>query len=146
MPQQKAVSWYDVAMLVCSFGILALLGSTTLLSTSKWAPSPLHVVHLALLVPICEELYFRGLLLSHLQRGIGTFAAVVCSSVLFALLHQPFGSAVAAGILALLACLLVLKGRSLVLAIQLHVVWNGATLLYRIAESVSWIGKKRCRE
>lgn len=87
-----------------------------------------RAIHMLLLVPCAEELFFRGLLVDHLRRGFGTVQAVVFSSLLFALLHQTHVSMIVAGCLALLACLAMLKGRSLVSAIQLHVLWNGIAL------------------
>ncbi len=86
-----------------------------LASASQW--------HVIVLVPVAEELYFRGLLLDHLRRGLGPVCALVGVTALFALLHVS-SAFLAAALLSLAACLLVLCGRSLLMAVQLHVAWN----------------------
>jgi membrane protease YdiL (CAAX protease family) len=85
-----------------------------------------------LIVPLAEEFYFRGLLFEHLRRGVGTVRAVLFSSLLFALLHAPSGGLISTGILALLACLLVLIDGLVVHAVVLHVAWNGLSYINRI--------------
>ncbi len=64
---------------------------------------------MAVVVPLAEELYFRGLLLEHLRRGFGPIAAVVLCSLLLALLHMPAGTMFGAAVLSLLACVVTLR-------------------------------------
>lgn len=104
------------------------------------APSILQLIHLIIVVPLCEELYFRGLLLEHLRRGFSTVHAVVLCTVLFGLLHLPVGAGLVAGALSLIACLLVVKGGSLFYAVQLHITWNAVTQIHRMGDDRSrWI-------
>jgi len=93
--------------------------------------------HLLLLVPLIEEFYFRGVLLDHLCRGLSAVGAVVACSLLFAALHLPAGGALGAGLLSLLACLLVLRGGGWGYAFQLHVAYNGLSQVHRIGDPVS---------
>jgi membrane protease YdiL (CAAX protease family) len=103
-------------------------------------PSILQLIHLIVVVPLTEELYFRGLLLEHLRRGFSTVSAVVLCTVLFGLLHVPVGAGLVAGALSSIACLLVVKGGSLVYAFQLHITWNAMTQVYRMGDNRSrWI-------
>lgn len=99
-----------------------------------WPPRPTHVplapaLTLVLLVPLAEELYFRGLLLDVLHRLVGKAAALVASSLLFGLLHLPQGLAVPMTVLALVLGLAALWTRSVVWAAALHVVWNALATL-----------------
>jgi len=51
---------------------------------------PLGLLCIALIAPLAEELYFRGVLLSWLRRKIGAPLAVFASAAIFALLHFRF--------------------------------------------------------
>jgi membrane protease YdiL (CAAX protease family) len=109
---------------------------------TQHAPSFAQVAHLILVVPLAEELYFRGLLLEHLCRGFSGVVAVLICSLLFGLLHLPVGATFVTGGLSLLACILVLKSGSLIPAVQLHVTWNAVTQIRRIADDTTrslWI-------
>jgi|WetSurMetagenome_2_1015567.scaffolds.fasta_scaffold66879_3 membrane protease YdiL (CAAX protease family) len=88
--------------------------------------------HLLLLVPISEELFFRGILLNHLKRGFGAVRAAILCSVLFAVLHIPQGSAMEALVLSVFACLLVLHSGMLVYAVQLHIAWNSFVIARQV--------------
>lgn len=103
-------------------------------------PSAFQLLHLVIIVPLSEELYFRGLLLEHLRRGFGSVQAVLLCSLLFGLLHLPTGAALLAGGLSLLACLLVVKSGALAYAFQIHVAWNGLSEIHRYGNPSSrWI-------
>jgi membrane protease YdiL (CAAX protease family) len=85
---------------------------------------------LVLLVPLAEELYFRGLLFGHLVQTVGRLVAALLSSALFGLLHLPQGTApVMAGLSALLCLAVLLSGGSLLWAVGLHSSWNAASVL-----------------
>jgi membrane protease YdiL (CAAX protease family) len=84
-----------------------------------------------LLAPIAEETLFRGVLLPHLARSIGPFAAIYTSALLFGVLHVAHG-VLFIGPLTLGAILGWARVRSggLLTPIVLHVTFNGgATLL-----------------
>jgi len=122
--------------------VSALLYSarTPLSPKAGYAPSLLQLLHLIAIVPLTEELYFRGLLLEHLRRGFSAVHAVVLCTLLFGLLHLPVGAGLVAGALSLVACLLVLTSGSLVYAVQLHVAWNGVTQISRMGDDSSrWL-------
>lgn len=82
-----------------------------------------HDTFQTLIVPVYEELLFRGYLLQTLWSGLGSVPAVLLSSFLFGLIHFPLHGSVGVlgatmlGILCAIACL---KTRSLWLPIGIH--------------------------
>lgn len=89
------------------------------------APALYAQVLLVSLVPLGEELFFRGVLLGLARRFLGNGPAVVAVSALFGALH-PWGplTAIMAGFSVLL-CFTVLSSGSLLWAIAIHMAWNG---------------------
>jgi len=119
---------------------LLLFANVPLSPRVGYAPSYWQLLHLIVVVPLSEELYFRGLLLEHLRRGFSAIHAVVLCTLLFGLLHLPAGAGFLAGGLSLVACILVLRNGSLVYAFQLHVAWNAVTQIARINDRSSrWL-------
>lgn len=81
------------------------------------------------LVPISEELFFRGLLLADLRRRWGGYGAAVLVTGIFAAMHAPMGQHLPMAILSLLLCSLTLASGSVLWAIGLHVAWNSLAVL-----------------
>ena len=98
---------------------------------------PIDVVILTMVVavgaPLAEEFFYRGMLLQGLRRRIPDLAAVLVSSVMFALIHiQPIlypGTFV----LGVVAAVATLKTRRLGMAWAMHIGFNGATLVTLLA-------------
>lgn len=82
------------------------------------------VAALVVLVPLAEELFFRGLLLGELRRRWGSLAAVLLVTAVFAAMHVPMGQQVPMGVLALVFCVITLASGSVLWAIGLHAAWN----------------------
>lgn len=101
-------------------------------------PLPLAILAFALVPAICEELAFRGFILSGLQDGRRTRSAIVLSALLFGLLHaiislyQQFFNA---AILGVLIGLLAVRSRSLWPCVVFHATNNGVAV-----STASWIG------
>jgi radical SAM protein with 4Fe4S-binding SPASM domain len=95
--------------------------------------------HLLLLVPISEELFFRGILLDHLKRGFSAFQATILCSALFMILHIPHGAGIEALALSILTCLLVLRSGMLLHAVQLHLAWNSFVAARHASSDVGWL-------
>ncbi len=85
---------------------------------------------LILLVPVVEELFFRGLLLRLLVRPLGWPLAILLITVLFAFMHSGGGPVVMLQMaaLSLICCLLVRLRRGLLWAIGFHMLWNAAAV------------------
>ena len=99
-----------------------------------WTPGrgiPLQAALVATLVPVAEEMFFRGALIRAIPGP--RIAAIGISSVLFGALHLQLGvvpavvAAVAGGIL----CALALGTGSLVVPMAIHLVYNGLATSYR---------------
>lgn len=80
------------------------------------------VIKSALLVPVCEELFFRGYLLGALRR-FGDGRAVIVSAVCFALAHG-FGSTVPHALLGALLGFAVVRTGSLAASAAIHACYN----------------------
>jgi sodium transport system permease protein len=77
-----------------------------------------------LLAAVCEELAFRGLILSGLLRRFRPHNAVILSSFLFALFHMNVFQFVPAFLLGLVLGLLTVRSNSLAPAILFHLLHN----------------------
>ena len=73
---------------------------------------------------LCEELFFRGALLSGLRRGLGAGAAVAAAGALFGAAHVSSGGALSGAAVGLVAGWLAVRGGSVVPAIVLHAAFN----------------------
>lgn len=83
----------------------------------------------AILGPIGEELVFRGVVTSALDK-YGSWIAVVGSAAIFGIIHGPSVILVDAFVVGLLLSIVYLKSRSIWPAIVLHIVYNGLNLIY----------------
>lgn len=99
-----------------------------------WVPSleaicvnSLVVLRIALLVPIVEEIVFRGFILHRWRERYGEKGGIVMSSVLFGILHpEILGTIVGAMIVSVLC----LRTKSLVGPILVHIGNNLGIMLY----------------
>lgn len=83
----------------------------------------------AVLGPIGEELVFRGVVASALDR-YGAWIAVVGSAALFAIIHGPSVILVDAFVVGLMLGVVFRQSGSIWPAIVLHIVYNGLNLIY----------------
>lgn len=92
-----------------------------------------HAVTLLLyggfLVPIAEELVFRGLLFRWLRQRLDFWPAAFISSAAFGVAHLRADQVVVAGLLGLALCWLYEKSRSLAPAILMHQTYNSLLLM-----------------
>ncbi len=97
-------------------------------------PTWLLIVVYALTPAICEEIAFRGFILSGLARGGRLAIAIVISSMMFGIVHMIPQQAFNAALLGLVLGLLAVYSRSLFPAITFHFCYNAlATLHTRMA-------------
>jgi sodium transport system permease protein len=97
---------------------------------------PMQVVLIALSPGVCEELTFRGAFLGLLRRTGGTRAAVVASSLFFALIHLSVYRFAPTFLLGLVLAGVVVRTRSIFPAMVLHAVYNGLAVTLGGAEAL----------
>ena len=114
--------WYlDSGIELISEGGSLLIGANAVLLTS-----------LVLLGPFAEELFFRGFLLRRLARKWSLGAAIIVSSIIFAVLHANLFDAFFSGIV---VSLLYVRSRSLWIPIAMHGLHNFIVMVLSIATS-----------
>ncbi len=85
---------------------------------------PVLMLVLCVLPAVCEEIAFRGFILSGLKSTGGTGMAIVVSSIFFAATHAVFQQSLIAGTVGLVIGLLVIESGSLLPGVLFHVVHN----------------------
>jgi membrane protease YdiL (CAAX protease family) len=89
-----------------------------------------NFIEILIVIPIVEELFFRGILFRGFRNKYGQKSAIIFSSILFALIHIELNSVTAvskilsAFSLGILQCYVVIYTKSLKIAILIHVLWN----------------------
>ena len=78
-------------------------------------------------VPIVEEIVFRGFLLNEMRRGVTLLPSVLLSSLLFGVLHGTAVWALIAAVLGLLLAWVALRSRSVYAAIATHIGINATS-------------------
>ncbi len=116
-------------ILECCFAVLPEMGlqdSVQLLTTMSIGQKFLLVFPLCLLVPLCEELLFRGFLLHALPVAIG----LPLSSVLFACAHGLNLFVLPLFLFGWFLGLLALRTKSLLPSVLFHGLFNALTLVF----------------
>jgi membrane protease YdiL (CAAX protease family) len=79
-----------VAVSFIDYSSSAPVGATpSVFANYSFAGKLLVVIHMTLLVPILEELWFRGFIYPSLRDRYGIFWAALISNALFGILHLP---------------------------------------------------------
>jgi sodium transport system permease protein len=88
-----------------------------------------YLLVFGLLAAICEEVAFRGFILSGLKRRLRARNAVILSSLLFALFHMNVFQFLPAFFLGVVLGLLTVRSKSLLPAIVFHLLHNGVLVI-----------------
>lgn len=99
---------------------------------------------LAIVPPVCEELAFRGFILSGLRRIGHKWRAIAISSVFFGISHTIFQQSIVATILGLVLGFLAVQSGSLLVCVLFHVTHNAlqyaaAWLTPAVLEDHPWL-------
>ena len=81
------------------------------------------VVYSVILVPIAEELVFRGVILNRLNNRVNFIYAIIISSALFSLVHG-FGRLTPTFFFGLCMCVVYLKTNNITIPIIIHILNN----------------------
>lgn len=106
------------------------IGRVQALMASDAQPFWVLVTAFALVPAICEELAFRGFILSGLARGGRLGIAIVMSSMMFGIMHMIPQQAFNASLVGLIIGLLAVHSRSLFPAIVFHFTNNTLAIVY----------------
>lgn len=93
-----------------------------------WIKTGLTVTTITL-IPLSEELLFRGVLFPYLTRKVGLAASVLIVSAVFAFVHQNVASAFAIFLLSGVLCLAYWRTRTLWVSVAIHALFNSTSLL-----------------
>jgi sodium transport system permease protein len=102
-------------------------------------PVSVRLLLLAISPAICEELFFRGALLSGLRRDLGVLACVAWEALLFGAAHSSIYRFVPTGLLGMALTAVTLRSRSLLPAILLHASYNSLLLLQVDRPVLAWL-------
>lgn len=86
------------------------------------------------IAPVAEELLFRGMLTEMLRRHTGTAAAVIVSSVVFALMHLQPAVMIDAFLAGMALCYIYFLTRSIYACILLHMFNNAIAMSMQVLE------------
>ncbi|EJV55933.1 CPBP family intramembrane glutamic endopeptidase [Bacillus cereus] len=82
----------------------------------------IYILSVAIIVPIKEEIMYRGILYRFLKRKHGFIIGIIISSILFGFLHVGFP--ITAMIMGIVFVVLYQKTHSIIPSIILHIFWN----------------------
>jgi sodium transport system permease protein len=131
---------YELVILLQSAGLQALDEAKLtqvkeLLEACRRVPIALVLVSLGVLPGLCEELFFRGFLLSSLRREKNAGAAIAVAAICFGLFHVVLAGGAAperllpSTLMGLLLGWVAFRSGSVIPAMVLHVIHNSTLLL-----------------
>ncbi|MBQ6892780.1 MAG: CPBP family intramembrane metalloprotease [Clostridia bacterium] len=136
MPTAASVPTQILLAIILLLGsaLLSMLGIRLGFSEAKesiiggiGAPSALVLVIFAVVPAVCEEIVFRGVIMSSLEP-CGTFHAVIGTSLLFAFAHMSLEELPVYFFASVVLCFVTYVSRSLLASIIIHSVYNIAAL------------------
>jgi len=117
-----------LAQYLLSGGLESMQGRLDVLTTGfqfSWAYFGLSVLGMGVLIPIAEELYFRGLIHTWFKSRFGYWPRVLLSSLIFGLAHSDaVGVMISSFIIGIANAVAFEKSKSIWLPIAIHVVTN----------------------
>lgn len=121
----ELMSWLDPFFPPLPPGAEQMLRMMSVESVPLW----LTFTTFAIAPAVCEELAFRGFLLSGLQRSRHKWLPIVISAVLFGAIHMIPKQQFNASLLGLVLGLLAVRSQSLLPCILFHAIFNGTQVL-----------------
>lgn len=122
-----------IAMILNAFASVLSSGGNQGAEDVNSYPIWLALIVFAIVPAIVEEYVFRGVILEEYRDVMGTKAAILMSSVFFALLHFSLGSVLYGFFFGLVFALVRLSTNNLVMTMAMHVTFNGLNVLLSYA-------------
>ena len=101
---------------------------------------PVQLVILGILIPVSEEMMFRGLLFKRFRERQKFWYSAVCSSVFFMFMHTNMTQRVYAFLLGLMLAYLYEKTGSFKAPVLLHIVMNSGSVVFTELGIFDWLG------
>ncbi|KMZ53346.1 CAAX amino protease family protein [Dorea sp. D27] len=153
LPNKKAPIWKYSAVLLMSVAmcwglnnLIAISGVSAISGTYEETmeilytpPLLIQVICLGILVPICEELVFRGLMFKRMRARAGYLQSAIYSSVVFAILHVNLVQMIYSFVLGLMLAYIYEKYGSIKAPVAAHVVMNIFSVLATKYELLDWL-------
>ena len=95
---------------------------------------------LGVLIPVSEEMMFRGILFKRFRERQRFWYSAVCSSVFFAFMHTNVTQAIYAFLLGLMLSYLYEKTGSIKAPVLLHIVLNSGSVVFTQLGVFWWLG------
>lgn len=100
---------------------------------------PVQLICLGIIIPVTEELMFRGVLFKRYRETGGFMGAAMCSALFFGLYHGNMVQFVYSFILGILLCYVYEKFGSFKAPVLLHIIANLATLVVGEMGAFTWM-------
>lgn len=104
------------------------------------APFPVQLIGLGVVIPVAEEMMFRGILFRRYRENQRFWYSAVCSSLLFAFMHVNTIQMIYGFLLGLMLCYLYDKFGSVKAPVFLHIALNVSSVVYTKSGLFQWIG------
>lgn len=101
---------------------------------------PMQVAVLGILIPVSEEMMFRGILFKRFRERQGFWYSAVCSSIFFAFMHMNVTQTIYAFLLGLMLSYFYEKTGSFKAPVLLHIVMNTGSVIFTELGVFWWLG------
>ncbi len=101
---------------------------------------PVQLAVLGILIPVSEEMMYRGLLFKRFREKQGFWYSAVCSAVFFMFMHTNTTQMVYAFLLGLMLAYLYEKIGSLKAPVLLHILMNSGAVIFTETGVFRWLG------
>lgn len=91
-------------------------------------PLWIMIIVFAVLPGICEELFFRGLILSSFRKKMPPMTAVVWTALLFAVMHMDISRLSFTFVMGIFLGMVLLRTKNILVPIVIHILCNATTL------------------
>lgn len=95
------------------------------------------LICVGILIPICEEIFYRGIILGKLRTGFGVLGAVIIQAILFGVGHMNLVQGIYAFVIGIIFGYVVIWTGSLYSSILLHIVINSLSTIISNVKNLS---------
>lgn len=114
-----------LSMVLNAISMLFVENAVNAMSDSILAmPFPVMLFMIAMFGPFSEEFVFRGVVLNGYKRSSSVFLSIICSALLFGLMHMNFNQAIYATAMGIMFALVVEATGSLWSSVIAHMLFN----------------------